>query len=103
MLNSVSFNPGNSMGILSREKGSVVVDGKTYKVKTVPYNNPLKCTLAQEYRDVVIINGKQYPVQKASDILASDKTKDVVVIDGKTYNVRKGGLGDLLPIGGILA
>lgn len=95
MLNSVSFNPMFSSDILPINRGSVTVDGKTYPVKRVPCNDPHKCTVTQEYQDVVFINGKAYPVKQVGDKITCDKTKKVVVIDGREYRVNNGLCGKI--------
>ena len=71
----------------------VVIDGQKYPVIKVPDNNPLYCSFAPKYKEVVVIDGKQYDVQEANDIIACDKKKDVVVVDGKQYDVKSDRIG----------
>ena len=89
MLNSVSFSPSFSgVKIAPTGRGCVIVGGKLHPVIKVPDNNPLKASLVQEYREVVFLNGKMYPVKEIRSY-AGAKPTDVVEIDGKTYRVNK--------------
>lgn len=82
-----STMPLRTNPIAPQKNRTVTIDGKTYKVVTVPYNDPLRQTFAPEYRDVIIVDGKQYPVEEVSSMIGCDMTKEVVVVDGKQYNV----------------
>ena len=66
---------------------TVTIDGKSYPVIKVPDNNSGVSTFAQTYKEVVIIDGQQYDVETASDILGCDTTKEVVNVDGQQYDV----------------
>ena len=89
MLNSVSFSPSFSgIKIPPTGRGGVVISGKVHPVIKVPDINPLKETLLQEYRDVVFVNGKMYPVKEIRSY-AGAKPTAIVEIDGKTYRVNK--------------
>ena len=97
MIKSLSFNANSGVSnVMPNKAGAIIIDGKAYPVKKVPVRNPLKQTIAPEYREVVVINGKIYPVEKSRNMLTCDGTKDVVVIGNKTYNVMNASNGGLL-------
>ena len=88
MLSPISLSPNFSGGVMPTGRGCVIVHGKLHPVIRVPDNNPLKASLVQQYKDVVFIDGKMYPVKQTRGF-GCDSTTGVVVVDGKTYRVNK--------------
>ena len=74
--------------IMNKQDRFITVDGQNYAVKRKSYKNPLMSTTATNYKDTVVVNGKEYYVKSAPTLLSMDGKKDVVVINGKTYDVQ---------------
>lgn len=67
--------------------GSVIIDGKIYFVIKQPDTSFSKMTFAPSYKEVVIINGKEYPVKEVPHPFASDGKIKVVQVNGKNYKI----------------
>ena len=74
---------GDSFGYRESSRGTVYIEGKEYPVITTSGGNG---NLGRQV-DVVVVDGKSYPLKKVRDCMTCDGTKYVIAIDGKQYDV----------------
>ena len=75
-------------GFMPKGGKTITINGQTVQVQKVPCKKPGVFSFAPMYKEVVIIDGKEYDVQEVPDRFGCDKKKQVVVIDGKIYDVK---------------
>lgn len=75
-------------GFMPKGGKTITINGQTVQVQKVPCKKPGVFSFAPMYKEVVIIDGKEYDVQEVPDLFGCDKKKQVVVIDGKIYDVK---------------
>ncbi len=104
MINSTKFasNMSVSNSIAPAQHKSVYINGKSYPVVKVQDTNSTICSFAPRYKEVVIIDGKQYDLKETPSLFASDSTNQVVVVDGKQYPVDNNIQGFLKETSGLI-
>lgn len=91
-----------SNSIAQTQHKSIYVNGKSYPVVKVQDIDSITCSFAPRYKEVVIIDGKQYDLKEIPSLFTSDATNQVVIIDGKQYPVDNNIQAFLKETGGLI-
>lgn len=85
---------GNPQFFTQPTNKTVTIGDQVYPVvKVLDTSHPERMSMLPIYKEVVIVDGKQYDVQNVRDNIAFDKNKQVVVIDGQEYDVNANNSG----------